>query len=148
MNKQKCRAIKLACCCVWGQTLWFNMYKCCQKFCILSKKQCVTIAVLRSCHLRVFLPFSAPLCSHIRAFSAVSETALISAPAARPNLASCFGLDEPVAQWNEPVCLLHKPVFQAYMLWGLYTAFQKKMGGGSNFSCCVDKEKGVKKQSG
>lgn len=86
------------------------------------------MAVLRSCHLRVFLPFSAPLCSHIRALCAVSETALISAPAARPNLASCFGLDEPVAQWNKPVCLLHKPVFQAYMLWGLYTAFQKKEG--------------------
>lgn len=62
MNKQKCRAIKLACCCVWGQTLWFNMYKRCQKLCILSKKQCATIAALRSCHLRVFLPFPA-LCA-------------------------------------------------------------------------------------
>lgn len=31
-----------------------------------------------------------------------------------------------MAQWNKPVCLLHKPVFQAYMLWRLYTALQKK----------------------
>lgn len=105
----------------------------------------MTIAALRSCHLRVFLPFPAPLCSHIRASGAVSETALIPAPAARPNLASCFGLDELVAQWNKPVCLLHKPVFQAYMLWGLYTAFQKKKKGEkSNFSCCVDKERAAK----
>lgn len=147
MNKQKSRAIKLACCC-GGGTLWFNMYNSCQKFCILSKIQCATIAALCSCHLRIFLPFPAPLCSHIRAFGAISETALISASAARPNLASCFGLDELVAQWNKPVCLLHKPVFQAYMLWGLYTALKKKKWGKSNFSCCVDKEKGGKKQSG
>lgn len=81
---------------------------------------------LGSCHLRLFLPFSASLCHHISAFGAWSKTALISAAAARPNLASCFGLDELVAQWNKPVCLLHKPVFQACMLWRLYTAFQKK----------------------
>lgn len=79
-------------------------------------------------HLRVFLPFSASLCHHKCAFRAWSKTALISAAAAaaRPNLASCFELDELVAQWNKPVCLLHKPVFQAYVLWRLYTAFQKK----------------------
>lgn len=84
------------------------------------------MAAFRSCHLRVLLPFSAPLCHHICAFGAFIETALISAPAAWPNLASCFGLDELVARWNKPVCLLHKPMFQAYMLWGLYTAFLKK----------------------
>lgn len=71
--------------------------------------------------------FSASLCHHICAFGPWSKTALISAAAAAAsNLASCFGLDELVAQWNKPVCLLHKPVFQAYMLWRLYTAFQKK----------------------
>lgn len=37
-----------------------------------------------------------------------------------------FGLDEPMAQWNKPVCLLHKPMFRAYMLWRLYTALKKK----------------------
>lgn len=46
--------------------------------------------------------------------------------AAGPNLAWCFGLDELVAQWNKPVCLLHKPMFQAYTLWRLYTALLKK----------------------
>lgn len=45
---------------------------------------------------------------------------------ARPNLASCFGLDELVAQWNKPVCLLYKPVFQAYTLWRLYMDCKKK----------------------
>lgn len=59
LNKQKCRAIKLACCCARGQTLWFNTYKCCQKFCIRSKKQCATIAALRSCHLSLS-SFSSP----------------------------------------------------------------------------------------
>lgn len=58
-----------------------------------------------------------------------------------------FGLDEPVAQRNKPVCLLHKPMFRAYMLWRLYTALKKK-GEKSHFSCCVDKEMGGKKQSG
>lgn len=105
----------------------------------------MTIAALRSCHLRVFLPFPAPLCSHIRASSAVSETALIPAPTARPNLAPCFGLDELVAQWNKPVCLLHKPVFQAYMLWGLYTAFQKKKRGKKVISAAVWIRKGRQK---
>lgn len=63
-----------------------------------------------------------------------------------PNLASRFGLDEPVAQWNKPVCLLHKPMFQAYMLWQLYTALQKKEKK-SHFSCCVDKEMGGKSRA-
>lgn len=93
--------------------------------------------------LTFFFGLSMP--PHMCIWGTWSKTALISAAAARPNLASCFGLDELVAQWNKPVCLLHKPVFQAYMLWRLYTAFQKKK---SNFSCCVDKEKGGKKQSG
>lgn len=57
----------------------------------------------------------------------------------RPNLASCFGLDELVAQWTKPVCLLHKPMFQAYTLWQLYRALQKKK---SQFSRRVDKEMG------
>lgn len=58
---------------------------------------------------------------------AYSRAALISAfLPPRPNLASCFGLDELVAQWTKPVCLLHKPMFQAYTLWQLYRALQKK----------------------
>lgn len=89
-------------------------------FCIVDgqkKKWSVTAAALRSCR-RAFLPFSASLCHHMCVRG--------PSPAARSNLAPCFGVDELVAQWNKPVCLLHKPVFQAYMLWRLYTAFQKK----------------------
>lgn len=74
----------------------------------------------------------------------------------KPNLASCSGLDAPVAQWNKPVCLLYKPMFQAYTLWRLHTALlkekkrerEKERKGGkmgeSNFSCDVDIEMGLK----
>lgn len=48
---------------------------------------------------------------------AYSRTALISSPTASPNLATCSGLDELVAHWNKPVCLLYKPMFQAYAFW-------------------------------
>lgn len=79
-------------------------------------------------HLRVFLCALSSLCHR--------NVCLLSAPLlvwiillcerTGPNLAWCFGLDELVAQWNKPVCLLHKPMFQAYTLWRLYTALLKK----------------------